>query len=133
MSLKRRGKRPRNDTEYIIKQIQVSLLKQHLLNTKNCILDIFTILRTDTAHLYRFLRLCISTWSSPRRSNRKEFVNTLLNCITIRCDKTTSVNLIHYIHLLTTSFNCLICTMSCRFSRSAFSFLEDKNVSPQCA
>lgn len=52
MSLKRSGKRPRNDTEYIIKQIQVSLLKQHLLNTKNCSLDIFTILRTDTAHLY---------------------------------------------------------------------------------
>ena len=56
MFLKTRGKRPKNDTEYNPKQIQVSLLKQHLLDTMNCSLDIVTILRIDSANLYvRFL------------------------------------------------------------------------------
>lgn len=56
MFLKRRGKRQKNDTKYNPKQIQVSLLKQHLLDTMNCSLDIVTIHRIDSANLYvRFL------------------------------------------------------------------------------
>ena len=51
MFLKRRGKRQKNDTEYIPKQMQVSLLKQHLLNAMNCSLDMVRILVIDTANL----------------------------------------------------------------------------------